>query len=45
MLSRVSIRRNPLYYIVFGSKHISLSHAKKKNTLNEFKRPPDQCAL
>ena len=30
MLSRVSIRRNPLYYIVFGSKHISVRDAQKQ---------------
>ena len=29
MLSWYSIRRNPLYYIVFGSKHISVSDAQK----------------
>ena len=29
MLSWVSICRNPLYYTVFGSKHISVSNAQK----------------
>ena len=29
MLSWVSIRRNPLYYVVFGSKHTSVGDAQK----------------
>ena len=33
MLSRVSIRRNPLSYIVFGSKHISAGNAQKQSKL------------
>ena len=29
MLSWVSSRKNPLYYLVFGSKHTSVGDAKK----------------
>ena len=29
MLNRVSIRRNPLHHIVFGSKQVSMSDTQK----------------
>ena len=35
MLSKVSIYRNPLYYIVFGNKHIGVNDTQKH--LNKFK--------